>query len=151
MKRVKHIEEKYNKIGDLSKFDIGDTVLVYVKIKEEDKTRIQSFEGIVTKKKGSGLRATFTVRRVSYGEGLERTFLISSPLIDKIEVKKKGAVRRAKLYYLKKKKGKKAKVAEKINQRSADETPIPALSSKGAEETKPQESTEDAAPRTENK
>lgn len=86
---------------------IGDTVLVYIKIKEEGKTRIQVFEGIVIRRKGSGASATFTVRRISYGEGVERTFPLNSPSIEKIEVKKKGSVRRAKLYYLRERKGKK--------------------------------------------
>ena len=89
------------------KFNIGDTVLVHVKIKEEEKTRSQAFEGVVIRKRGSGAGATFTVRRVSFGEGVERTFPLNSPSIGKLEVKRKAAVRRAKLYYLRKKKGKK--------------------------------------------
>lgn len=99
---------------EISKFNVGDTVLVYVKIKEEGKTRVQIFEGVVVRRKGSGAGATFTVRRVSYGEGVERTFTLRSPFIEKIEVKKKGAVNRAKLYYLRKRKGKKSKVAEYV-------------------------------------
>ncbi|UCD55836.1 MAG: 50S ribosomal protein L19 [Candidatus Omnitrophota bacterium] len=92
----------------MEKIKIGDTVRVYVKIKEEGKTRTQVFEGIAIKKKGSGTSATFTVRRISYGEGVERTFPLHSPAIEKIEVKKKGSVGgRAKLYYLRKRKGKK--------------------------------------------
>jgi len=95
-------------------FSIGDTVVVSVKIKEEGKTRIQDFEGIVIGKKGSGIRSSFTVRRISYGEGVERTFPINSLSVDKVSVKKKGKTRRAKLYYLRKKHGKKGKVGEKI-------------------------------------
>ena len=110
---IRHIEEKHTK-KDLPHFNIGDTVLVHVKIKEEDKTRIQVFEGIVIKEKGSGIQRSITVRRISYGEGVERVFPLNSPSLDKIEVKRKGAVRRAKLYYLRKKKGKKSKVDEKI-------------------------------------
>jgi len=91
----------------MEKIKIGDTVRVYVKIKEGDKTRTQVFEGVAIKKKGSGTGATFTVRRISYGEGVERTFPLHSPAIEKIEVKKKGSVRRAKLYYLRERKGKK--------------------------------------------
>ena len=91
----------------MEKIKIGDTVRVYVKIKEGDKTRTQVFEGVAIKKKGSGTGATFTVRRISYGEGVERTFPLHSPAIEKIEVKKKGVARRAKLYYLRKRKGKK--------------------------------------------
>ena len=113
MKRIAKLEEKYLK-KDKPKFNIGDTVAVHVKIKEEGKTRIQVFDGIVIKRKGSGVSATFTVRRISFGEGVERTFPLNSPSIDKVAVRKKGAVRRAKLYYLREKKGKKSKVAEKI-------------------------------------
>lgn len=104
---------------EVSKFNVGDTVLVYVKIKEEGKTRIQGFEGVVIRRKGSGSGATFTVRRVSYGEGVERTFTLRSPFIEKVEVKKKGAVRRAKLYYLRKRKGKKSKVEERIESQTS--------------------------------
>ena len=117
MKKIKEIEEKYLKKNP-SKFDIGDSVQVYVKIKEEGKTRLQAFEGIVVKKKGASIKSSFTVRRVSYGEGIERTFLLHSPFIDRIEVKKKGAVRRAKLYYLRKRKGKSSRVEEKIEDAS---------------------------------
>jgi len=113
MKKIKDAEEKYLK-KDIGKFDIGDTVQVHVRIKEEGKTRVQIFEGIAIKKKGTGLKATFTVRRVSYGEGVERTFPLHSPSISKIAVKKKGSVRKAKLYYLRKLKGKKTKVEEKV-------------------------------------
>lgn len=113
MQRMKDFEAKHLK-KEVPKFGIGDTVLVHVKIKEEGKTRIQVFEGVVIRRKGSGIRATFTVRRVSYGEGVERIFPLHSPFIEKVEVKKKGSVRRAKLYYLRKRKGKSSKVAEKI-------------------------------------
>lgn len=120
-KTIREFEEKYLK-KEIPKFNIGDTVQVYVKIKEEEKTRIQIFEGVIIRKKGSGVGATFTVRRISYGEGVERTFLLHSPLIQKVTVKKRGAVRRAKLYYLRKKKGKKTKVEEKI---TTTKTPKP--------------------------
>jgi len=117
MKKIEKFEEKYLK-KDLPEFNIGDTVLVHLSIKEEGKVRIQVFEGVVLKRKGRGVRSTFTVRRISYGEGLERTFLLHSPFIDRITIKKKGSVRRAKLYYLRKRKGKKSKVEEKIESRS---------------------------------
>ena len=123
MDKIKHIEQKYMK-KEIPEFGIGDTVLVHIKIKEEGKTRTQVFEGIVIGRKGSGVKATFTVRRISYGEGLERTFLLHSPYIEKIRIKKKGSVRRAKLNYLREKKGKKSKVAEKIEH----ETPTPGSS-----------------------
>ena len=91
---------------NLPEFRAGDIVRVYVKIKEAEKTRIQAFEGTVLAKKGSGLKKTFIVRKVSYGEGIERTFPLHSPNIERIEVIKKGKARRAKLYYLRKKVGK---------------------------------------------
>ncbi len=92
---------------DIAKFNIGDTVRVYVRIQEEGKTRTQVFEGVAIKRKGTGVGSTFIVRRISYGEGVERTFPLHSPAIEKIEVKKKGSTKRAKLYYLRKRKGKK--------------------------------------------
>ncbi|MCG2703674.1 MAG: 50S ribosomal protein L19 [Candidatus Omnitrophica bacterium] len=95
-------------------FSPGDVVRVHVKIPEEEgKVRIQVFEGVVIGKHGGGISRTFTVRRVSYGEGVERIFPLHSPMIDCIELVRKGKVRRAKLYYLKDRKGKKAKIEEK--------------------------------------
>jgi len=113
MKQIELIESAHLK-KEVPKFNVGDTVCVYVKIKEEDKVRIQAFEGTLIRKRGRGTKATFTVRKVSYGEGLERTFLLHSPLIDKIEVVRTGKVRRAKLYYLRKKVGKKSKIEERL-------------------------------------
>jgi large subunit ribosomal protein L19 len=118
---IRKVEEKYIR-KDLGQFDIGDTVDVHFSITEGDKTRIQVFSGIVIGRKGVGMGKTFTVRRISYGEGVERVFPLNSPLIEKVEVTKKGKVRRAKLYYLRGKKGKKAtKVKEKIAQRIDEE------------------------------
>jgi len=91
-------------------FKVGDTVKVAVKIREEDKFRIQMFEGVVIKKRGAGVSSTFTVRRVSYGEGIERTFPLHSPSIDKVTVVKSSKPKRAKLYYMRKNVGKKADV-----------------------------------------
>jgi len=108
---VKIIEEGLKK--DIPSFKIGDTVRVSMKIKEGDKERVQAFEGVAIARRGSGLRETFTVRKISYGIGVERIFPIHSPLIDNIKLIKKGSVRRAKLYYLRSKKGKAAKVKEK--------------------------------------
>ena len=99
---------------DLPNFKSGDTVKVYVKIKEGDKERIQVFEGTVIAKKHGGIQETFTVRRLSYGVGVERTFPVNSPKIDKIDVVRRGKVRRAKLYYLRDRVGKATRVKEKI-------------------------------------
>lgn len=99
---------------DLPQLNIGDTLKVYFKVKEGNRERIQMFEGTLIKKKGGGISETFTVRRVSYGVGVERTFPVNSPKIDKIEISRKGKVRRAKLYYLRDRVGKRAKVKERI-------------------------------------
>ena len=96
------------------KFDIGDTVKVHVKIKEGDKSRIQVFEGTVIAKKHGGISETFTVRRVAHGCGIERVFPLHSPVVEKVELVRSGKVRRAKLYYLRDRVGKAAKVKEQI-------------------------------------
>ena len=93
-------------------FSVGDTVKVHVKIPEEEKVRIQIFEGVVIRRRNSGVSSTFTVRRVSYGEGMERIFPLKSPMIDRVEVVKKGKVSRAKLYYLRERRGKSARISE---------------------------------------
>jgi len=98
---------------ELTPFEIGDTVKVYVKIVEGEKERIQAYEGVVIAKKNGGIRETFTVRKISFGVGVERIFPLHSPRIDKIEVVKRGKVRRAKLYYLRNLTGKAAKIAER--------------------------------------
>ncbi len=98
---------------DLKEFGIGDTIKVYLKVIEGDKERIQPFQGTVIGRKGSGTRETFMVRKVSFGVGVEKIFPVCSPNIDRIEVIKKGDVRSAKLYYLRGKKGKSAKIKEK--------------------------------------
>ena len=104
--------EKEQLRSDLASFNIGDTVRVMVKVKEGEKERIQAYEGVVIAKKGSSIRETFTVRRVSFGIGVERTFPLHSPKIDKIIVVRKGKVRRAKIYYIRELSGKAAKVKE---------------------------------------
>ena len=98
---------------DVPRVQSGDTVRVHVKIVEGDKERIQVFEGVVIGIKGGGLRETFRVRKVSYGIGVERIFPLHSPRVDKIDIVKKGRVRRAKLYYLRDRKGKAAQIKEK--------------------------------------
>jgi large subunit ribosomal protein L19 len=98
--------------SDLPSFNVGDTVKVHLKIKEGTRERVQVFEGTVLKKQNGGLRETFTVRRVAYNVGVEKTFPINAPTIEKIEVVRKGKVRRAKLFYLRDRVGKAAKVKE---------------------------------------
>ena len=117
--------EKGNIKKDIPKFRAGDTVEVFVKIVEEGKKRIQVFEGVVIKKRGTGARQTFTVRKVSYSEGVERTFPIHSPNTEKIVVIKKGNVRRAKLYYLRGKIGKKTKIEGKELHSEEGKAPSP--------------------------
>ena len=112
MDTIKIIEQDYLK-KDIPPFRPGDTVRVYVKVVEGGRERIQVFEGTVLRRRGSGLSETFTVRRVSYGVGVERTFLVHSPRLDKIEVKKRGKVRRARLYYLRDRVGKAARIQER--------------------------------------
>ncbi|GFR35847.1 50S ribosomal protein L19 [Thermobrachium celere] len=100
--------------SDLPNFGPGDTVRVHVKVKEGNRERIQVFEGIVLKRQNGGIRETFTVRKIAYGVGVERTFPVHSPMIDKIEVVRRGKVRRAKLYYLRKRVGKAATKVKEI-------------------------------------
>lgn len=109
MNKLEKIESKYLK-SDVPDFKPGDKVKVKVKISEENKDRIQSFEGIVIKRQGSGINETFTVRKISFNIGVERTFLLNSPVIQSIRKINSGIVRRAKLYYLRDRIGKKAKI-----------------------------------------
>ena len=95
-------------------FQPGDTVRVNVRIKEGERERIQAFEGVCIARAGGGLQENFTVRKISFGEGVERCFPVQSPMIESIEVKRRGAVRRAKLYYLRDRRGKSARIAERI-------------------------------------
>ena len=105
--------ERHALRGDIPPFAPGDTVKVHVKVREGEKERIQVFNGLVIARSGGGVRETFTVRKVSQGTGVERTFPVHSPVLDKIEVERHGVVRRAKLYYLRKLRGKAARIAEK--------------------------------------
>ncbi|MCC3282510.1 MULTISPECIES: 50S ribosomal protein L19 [Arthrobacter] len=105
--------------SDIPEFRAGDTVKVHVNIVEGKNTRVQVFQGFVMKRQGDGLRETFTVRKVSFGVGVERTFPVHSPVIDKIEVVSRGDVRRAKLYYMRDLRGKAAKIKEKRDFRPA--------------------------------
>ena len=112
MNRLQRLEQTFP-TNTLPEFKIGDTVRVHVKVIEGEKERIQVFEGVVIARKGKKISETFTVRKISYGVGVERIFPVNSPNIAKVEVTRKGKVRRAKLYYLRDKKGKQAKVAER--------------------------------------
>ncbi|MBM7868962.1 large subunit ribosomal protein L19 [Clostridium pascui] len=100
--------------NDLPEFNVGDTVKVHVRIKEGNRERVQIFEGTVIKRQNGGLRETFTVRRVAYNVGVERTFPVNAPTVEKIEVVRRGKVRRAKLFYLRDRVGKAAKVKERL-------------------------------------
>ncbi|MGD0886599.1 MAG: 50S ribosomal protein L19 [Thermodesulfovibrionales bacterium] len=111
MNLVKAVEEAYRR--DVPDFRVGDTVKVFVKVVEGDKERIQPFEGVVIARRGTGITGTFMVRKVSFGIGVERIFPLHSPSLDRIDVVRRGSVRRAKLYYLRGKKGKAAKIKER--------------------------------------
>ncbi len=108
--------EKEQMRGDIPGFKTGDTVKVYVRIIEGQKQRIQAFEGVVIRKRQGNSRANFTVRKVSYGVGVERTFPLHSPVIDQIEVISRGKVRRSRLYYLRNLRGKKARIKDAAKQ-----------------------------------
>ncbi len=113
IKSIQH-EQMKNKVPVL---DVGNTVRVHVRIKEGNRERIQVFEGIIIKKQGGGVNETFTVRRISYGVGVEKTFLVHSPLVEKVEVVRVGKARRAKLFYLRDRVGKASKTKEKLGAR----------------------------------
>jgi len=102
----------------IPEFRPGDTVIVNVKVKEGDRSRIQAYEGVVISRQGGGLNESFTVRKISYGEGVERVFPIHSPLVDSIKLVRRGKVRRAKLYYLRDRRGKSARIAERIDNKA---------------------------------
>ncbi|NYB75542.1 MULTISPECIES: 50S ribosomal protein L19 [Sedimentibacter] len=114
MNLIKSYENEQLK-SELTPFNVGDTIKVHVRIKEGNRERIQVFEGIVIKRQGESNRETFTVRKISYGVGVERTFPVHSPKIEKIDVVRRGKVRRAKLFYLRERTGKATKVKELKN------------------------------------
>ncbi len=103
----------------LPEFSPGDTVVVHVKVKEGNRERLQAYEGVVIAKRNRGLNSAFTVRKISAGEGVERTFQTYSPLVATVEVKRRGDVRRAKLYYLRQRSGKSARIKEKLDHKRA--------------------------------
>lgn len=112
MQQIQQIEREMMRL-DLPDFQAGDTVKVHVKIREGNKERIQAFQGVVISKRKGGANATFTVRKVSYGIGVERIFPMHSPSIDRVEVVTRGRVRRSKIYYLRKLRGKAARIRER--------------------------------------
>jgi large subunit ribosomal protein L19 len=107
--------EQMQAVKPLPSFGPGDTIVVQVKVKEGERVRVQSFEGIVIAKRNRGLNSAFTVRKISHGVGVERVFQTYSPIIDSVEVKRRGDVRRAKLYYMRKLSGKAARIKEKLS------------------------------------
>jgi large subunit ribosomal protein L19 len=153
LKAVRDFEAKQLR-RDIPEFRAGDTIRVSVRIVEGDKTRTQDFEGICIRRSGGGMRETFTLRRVSYGVGMERIFPLHSPSIEKITVVRRGKVRRSRLYYLRKLRGKKARVTEDReatlrggrNAKAAGETPAPAAEPAPAEPAAAEPSGAEPAP-----
>jgi large subunit ribosomal protein L19 len=111
-------QEQVAKLGkQIPTFDPGDTVIVNVKVVEGERTRVQAYEGVCIARSGAGINESFTVRKISYGEGVERVFPVHSPMIDSIKIVRRGKVRRAKLYYLRDRRGKSARIAERSDRR----------------------------------
>lgn len=106
-------------VREIPDFAAGDTVIVNVKVKEGERVRVQAYEGVVIARAGGGVNQNFTVRKISYGEGVERVFPLFSPLIDSVKLVRRGKVRRAKLYYLRDRRGKSARIAEKVDRTRA--------------------------------
>jgi large subunit ribosomal protein L19 len=127
MNLIQQIEaEEAQRLGGIRKtpeFRPGDTLRVNVRIKEGERERVQAFEGVCIARAGEGVQENFTVRKISFGEGVERVFPVLSPMIESIEVKRHGAVRRAKLYYLRERRGKSARIAERAMGRAAADEP----------------------------
>ena len=112
-------QEQIAKLGrEIPDFQPGDTLIVNVKVKEGERSRVQAYEGVCIARSGSGFQESFTVRKISYGEGVERVFPLYSPMIDSIKVARRGAVRRAKLYYLRDRRGKSARIAERAERQT---------------------------------
>jgi large subunit ribosomal protein L19 len=115
-------QEQIAKLGkNIPDFQPGDTLIVNVKVKEGERSRVQAYEGVCIARSGGGLQESFTVRKISYGEGVERVFPVYSPNVESIKVVRRGAVRRAKLYYLRDRRGKSARIAERAERREAAE------------------------------
>ena len=130
MNLIKELEQeqmtKLTSAKTIPPFEPGDTVSVNVKVVEGERTRIQAYEGVCIGRSGSGINENFTVRKISYGEGVERVFPLYSPLVDSIKVVRRGKVRRAKLYYLRGLRGKSARIVEKQDRRTGEEAAAPA-------------------------
>src|SRR5918995_3181465 len=138
MNLIQQLEkEQFDKLSAtkaIPEFGPGDTVIVNVKVVEGDRSRVQAYEGVVIARSGGGLNENFTVRKISYGEGVERVFPVYSPLIDSIEVVRRGKVRRAKLYYLRGRTGKSARIAERqraIVGGDSEAVPVTEVTAKG--------------------
>lgn len=116
---IEQLEKEMMAGKEIPEFNPGDTVVVVVKVKEGERERLQNYEGVVIAKKNRGLNSAFTVRKISQGEGVERVFQTYSPLIAEIQVKRRGDVRRAKLYYLRERSGRSARIREKLSSKSA--------------------------------
>ena len=147
IKSIEH-EQLKNKIPELK---VGNTVKVHVRIKEGNKERIQVFEGIIIKVQGGGVNKTFTVRKISYGVGVEKTFLVHSPLVEKVELVRVGKARRARLFYLRDRVGKAAKTREQVGARIEDKeiTVKEELTEEPGEEEVPVEAAKEEAPSVE--
>ena len=119
IEQIEKAEQERLLSGDknIPDFSAGDTLIVQVRITEGTRTRLQAFEGVCIARSGAGIKESFTVRKISYGEGVERVFPLYSPLVESIEVKRRGKVRRAKLYYLRDRRGKSARIAERTTGR----------------------------------
>ena len=117
IEQIEKAEQERLLSGDktIPDFSAGDTLVIQVRITEGTRTRLQAFEGVCIARSGAGIKESFTVRKISYGEGVERVFPLYSPLVESIEVKRRGKVRRAKLYYLRDRRGKSARIAEKVD------------------------------------
>ena len=119
IEQIEKAEQERLLSGDktIPDFSAGDTLVIHVRITEGTRTRLQAFEGVCIARSGAGIKESFTVRKISYGEGVERVFPLYSPLVESIEVKRRGKVRRAKLYYLRDRRGKSARIAERTTGR----------------------------------
>jgi large subunit ribosomal protein L19 len=127
-------QEQIARLGkQVPDFEPGDTLQVNVKVVEGDRSRVQAYEGVCIARSGSGLNESFTVRKISYGEGVERVFPVHSPMIDSIKVVRRGKVRRAKLYYLRDRRGKSARIAERTDRARGSEPAAQADTPKAAE------------------